>query len=317
MSSAQPLVSVIIPAHGVAGWIGEAVGSVLQQTMTDREVIVVNDGSPDTPELERALEPLRPRITYLRQPNLGVAAARNAGIEVARGEWVAFLDGDDAWEDRFLSRQLAFAEMHGLEMVWSDGRVVGEGARVGSSAVSGTGSDRPVTVVSLIRQEHSVVTSATMVRRKVLVEAGGFDVRLWRAQDFELWVRLVHSGVRAGFNPDCLVRYRVRAGNLSGGARDQVDRAIAVMRHLRQHLGLDPGDAAVLADRIGELEARRDVIEGKELLSQGRYSEARSRFSAANLRLRAPKLGLIRLGLAVAPALTRWLYLRTAADRSA
>ncbi len=317
MSSAPPLVSVIIPAFGVAAWIGEAVGSVLRQTTPAHEVIVINDGSPDTPDLERALEPLWDRITYLTQPNLGAAAARNRGIEVARGEWLAFLDGDDAWEESFLGRQLAFAEENGLDMVWSNGRVVGEGVRAGTAAVSGAGSDRPVTVASLIRQEHSVVTSATIVRRTLLVEAGGFDVRLWRAQDFELWVRLVNRGGRAGFNPASLMRSRVRAGNLSGDAKDQVGRAIEVMGHIRQHLPLEPGDAAVLADRIGELEARRDVIEGKALLSQGRYAEARSRFGAANLRLHTTKLGLLQLGLSVAPALTRWLYLRTAADRTA
>jgi glycosyltransferase involved in cell wall biosynthesis len=102
----SPLVSVIIPAYDVAEFIGEALDSVFAQTFTDYEVIVINDGSPDTAKLERALAPYLSRIVYLKQENRGVSAARNTGINAARGSLIAFLDGDDVWLPNYLEVQV-------------------------------------------------------------------------------------------------------------------------------------------------------------------------------------------------------------------
>ena len=89
----SPLVSVIIPAYDVAEFIGDALNSVFAQTFSDFEVIVINDGSPDTAKLERVLGPYMSRIVYLKQENRGVSAARNTGIAAARGSLIAFLGG--------------------------------------------------------------------------------------------------------------------------------------------------------------------------------------------------------------------------------
>src|SRR5215467_6832857 len=90
-----PLVSVIIPAYKAAAFIDETLQSVFCQTYQNFEVVLINDGSPDTAEFERAIAPYRDRISYIRQENSGVSAARNAGIRRARGEYLAFLDSDD------------------------------------------------------------------------------------------------------------------------------------------------------------------------------------------------------------------------------
>ena len=90
----HPAVSVIIPTYNTALYIGTALASVFAQTFQDIEVIVINDGSPDTPQLERVLAPYRDRIRYLVQDNAGVSAARNAGIRAARAPLVATLDAD-------------------------------------------------------------------------------------------------------------------------------------------------------------------------------------------------------------------------------
>src|ERR1051326_8460176 len=102
----SPIVSVIIPAYNAAAFIGETLDSVYAQTFKDFEVVVVNDGSPDTDELERALERYAAKLRYLKQDNQGAAAARNTGITAARGEFVAFLDADDMWLPAFLEKQL-------------------------------------------------------------------------------------------------------------------------------------------------------------------------------------------------------------------
>src|SRR5437879_5199328 len=82
---ATPTVSVIIPAYNVANFIVETLDSVLAQTMKDYEIIVVNDGSPDSDQLEECLQPYRDLITYVRQENQGAGSARNAGLRVGCG----------------------------------------------------------------------------------------------------------------------------------------------------------------------------------------------------------------------------------------
>ena len=102
----KPAVSVIIPAYKVAPFIGDTLRSVLSQTFSNYEVIIINDGSPDTEQLEAELKPYLDQIIYVKQENRGAGAARNAGLRVARGEYVAFLDGDDQWFPNFFSESL-------------------------------------------------------------------------------------------------------------------------------------------------------------------------------------------------------------------
>jgi len=106
----RPAVSVIIPAYNAAGFISETLQSVFAQTYRDFEIIVVNDGSPDTAALEAVLRPFADRLVYLPQENRGVSAARNTGIRAARGRYVAFLDSDDLWEPEFLAAQMGMLE---------------------------------------------------------------------------------------------------------------------------------------------------------------------------------------------------------------
>src|SRR5690242_21639427 len=114
-SSEPPLVSIIMPAYRVAAYISRALDSILAQTFTDYEIIVVNDGSPDTEELEQVLAPYGERIVYIKQANAGPSGARNTAIRQARGAWLAFLDADDYWEPNFLARQMAFFDQHRSE----------------------------------------------------------------------------------------------------------------------------------------------------------------------------------------------------------
>ena len=96
MSQSEPLVSVVVPAYNAARTIETTLHSVLQQTMDDIELIVVDDGSTDaTPEVVRSMDDGRLRL--VQQPNTGHAGARNAGIEVARGRYIAVVDADNVW----------------------------------------------------------------------------------------------------------------------------------------------------------------------------------------------------------------------------
>src|SRR4029079_673314 len=100
-----PRISVIIPAYNSTDFIEEALDSVLSQKYRDHEIIVVNDGSPDTEVFERTIRTRLEEITYIRQPNLGAGVARNTGIKHARGDLIAFLDSDDVWLPDYLASQ--------------------------------------------------------------------------------------------------------------------------------------------------------------------------------------------------------------------
>src|ERR1700730_2251989 len=123
--SAAPLISVIIPAYNVASYIDETLGGVFAQTFTDFEVIIVNDGSPDTEEFERAIQPYRESICYLKQENRGASGARNTGLRAARGELIAFLDADDLWSPNYLAEQLRFMREFDCDLACADAMISG------------------------------------------------------------------------------------------------------------------------------------------------------------------------------------------------
>ena len=118
--AAVPQVSIIIPAYNVAPYIAETLDSVFAQTFTNYEVIVVNDGSPDTVDFERTIQPYLDRIVYLKQENRGASVARNTGLESARGEFVAFLDADDLWLPNYLEQQMKFIRERGCDLACAD-----------------------------------------------------------------------------------------------------------------------------------------------------------------------------------------------------
>src|SRR5690242_14802421 len=121
----SPRVSVIIPAYNAAAFIGETLDSVYAQTFNNFEIIVVNDGSPDTEALEQKLSSYPAKLRYLKQANQGAAAARNTGPRAAIGEFVAFLDADDTWLPQFLEKQVALLDNAPADVVWADSLIRG------------------------------------------------------------------------------------------------------------------------------------------------------------------------------------------------
>src|SRR2546430_792308 len=126
IANASPRISVIIPAYKTAHLIAGCLDSVFSQTFQDFEALVVNDGSPDTPELETVLQPYMERIVYIRQPNKRAAGARNTAIQQARGEFLAFLDSDDSWLPDHLASQMKLVDADpSLDLVYSNALLIG------------------------------------------------------------------------------------------------------------------------------------------------------------------------------------------------
>lgn len=213
MNSA-PLVSVVIPAYNVAPFIRSAVESALQQSWKNIEVIVVDDGSTDGTS-EALVQTVDPRLTVIPQSNRGSSAARNTGISAARGEYVAFLDGDDLWTRDKLERHVRFLESHpATDMAFSLSRIIDEfGRSTGRSSqrVSGTISFRRLMLENVVNNG-----SATVLRRSALNRVGGFDEYLRACVDYDLWLRI--SLLRPGnvhCIPEYLTMYRMRSGQIT------------------------------------------------------------------------------------------------------
>lgn len=198
----MPTVSVVIPAYNAEPFVAMTVKSVLQQTYQDLEVIVVDDGSTD--RTAAALEEFGDRIRVHRQANAGVAAARNAGVELSSGSWIAFLDADDLWLPNKLERQLA---SHRAPLVYTDRFNIG--ARGGLPLVqSGVTKMHDGDVfLPLLLEGNFITNSSVLIRREVFDATGGFAAGVSPAEDWDLWLRVAERHPVA-FCPEPLVRYR-------------------------------------------------------------------------------------------------------------
>jgi glycosyltransferase involved in cell wall biosynthesis len=305
----NPSVSVVIPAYNVAPYIAETLDGVFAQTFTDFEVIVINDGSLDQDELERALAPYLDRICYMRQENRGAAAARNSGVQRAQGEYVAFLDGDDIWDADYLAAQLKFVHAGDYDLVYADALLFGDSRVAGKTYMETSPSVGPVTFLNLVRGKSHVITSGVLARRQALIEAGLFDESLRNAQDFELWARLSRRGARLAYQRKVLLRYRCREDSLSGNMMNRIAREIRVYRYIADTYDLTPAERAELS-RVMELQLGAiDLATGKLYLLGNEFDEARSALERAHDVLGGWKLGMAVLMLRVAPRLLRRLAL--------
>ncbi|GGJ44260.1 hypothetical protein GCM10011320_59700 [Neoroseomonas lacus] len=175
-------VSVIMPAYKAATTISTALQSIRDQTAPVNEVIVVDDGSPDDTAALVARD--FPEVRLLRQANAGPAVARNNGAKVATGDWLAFLDADDAWLPDKLERQLTAVQDPKVAIV--AGRVVGR---------SDTDFDSNPSFEALWNR-NTIATSSVLVRREAFLAAGGMASHLPPCEDYNLWMRLAGSGWR-------------------------------------------------------------------------------------------------------------------------
>ncbi len=238
VESPAPVISVILPTFNRAHHLSAALDSVLaQRACPPFEVVVVDDGSTDgTAALlarhDAALRPLRlPR-------NRGVACARQAGVDHARGALLAFHDSDDLMMPDRLARLASFLERHPeVDAVFANGLVEGDGAQPEPGALVPRGlarclDGRPFGIREVIRDGLPVFLQAALIRRRAFDAAGGIDVSLARHADLELACRLTLTG-RTVFLDVPVVRYRLHAGNQSRDRLKLREGMVAVMRRLR------------------------------------------------------------------------------------
>lgn len=305
-----PQVSVIIPAYNAAGHIVAALESVFAQTFPDYEIIVVNDGSPDTAELVEALRPYRDRLRYLDQRNQGPSGARNTGIQAARGTYVAFLDSDDCWSPTYLAEQLRLLQgPPERDLVYSNAQRVGPLAGRWPTCMDASPSDGPVNFESLVLEQCTVLTSFTVAGRQAVLDAGLFDPAFRRSEDFDLWLRMAHQGARMDYQRTVLGTHALREEGLSGDRDALRDAQVAVYHKALDTMQLSTQQSSLIRTQVEKCEALMRLDEGKHLLVSRRYKEAAVALAQANEHYRRPEISLTLIALRTTPSLVRKLYL--------
>lgn len=223
--NAAPLVTVVIPTYNHSCYLGRALQSVLDQTYTNWEAIVIDNHSTDNTD-EVMASFADHRITYLKIHNNGViAASRNAGIRSAKGEWIAFLDSDDWWELTKLKRSVDAIEL-GADLVYHDLFIVRSCDQL--EFKERIVSSKPIFPLygALLCEGMSVPNSSVVVRKELLNRIGGISEKreLISVEDYDTWVRIARLSEKFVRLSVCLGYYWMGGGNISSASPIQITR---------------------------------------------------------------------------------------------
>jgi glycosyltransferase involved in cell wall biosynthesis len=204
-------VSAVIPAYNAAKFIGRAIGSVLSQSFPPSEIIVVDDGSTD--DTEAVVAAFGSRVRYFRTPNSGPAAARNLGIRVSSGKYIAFLDADDWWLPHKIETQIKILSRNdNISFVCADWFNGQTGTEAPTSVLSSYKAWEQTANFDLMLCENFALTSTVVLERDKLLKLGLFLETLRGAEDRHLWLRLLATG-DAFVCKEILVFRRLHPGN--------------------------------------------------------------------------------------------------------
>jgi glycosyltransferase involved in cell wall biosynthesis len=279
----KPRVSVVIPAYNSADRVKEAIESVLAQSYSNFEIIVVDDGSTDN--TERTLRYFGEQIRYFKQQNQGVSSARNAGIRNSRGEYVAFLDSDDIWASDKLAGQVPVLDGDPeVGLVYCDWSVMSGETVLRASYHKNL---RPASgyVFNELIQRGFVLTSGVVVRRSCLEDVGCFDTTLTIAQDYDLWLRISYCW-KIQLVDKCLFTKRSFDGSLSTNlTRTAVERIELYRKALRNLPDMTPRSRRLIKRQL----AINYWDVGYEQFDRFSFMEARKSFASSFVYARRVK----------------------------
>ena len=266
MQNPQPMcdISVVIPLYNKASDIYLTLSSVLVQTVRPREVIVIDDGSTDgSAEIVEQMITDEPHVRLIRQPNAGVSAARNRAIEMAQGEWVALLDGDDLWDPDYLKVVQQMIER------WPECGAYGTGffvedkmRRIVGATPEKTGK---VDFFTESMQRYVLIPSATTLRRDLVLRLGGFPEGMRMGEDQYLWTKIAREAEVAFFAKPMIIYQKSASNNSSSLYRaeqskfsleDLYDESQSVISN-EYVARVALGKALVESARGGTMQARR------------------------------------------------------------
>ncbi|MBI3317689.1 MAG: glycosyltransferase family 2 protein [Candidatus Omnitrophica bacterium] len=215
----SPSVSVVIVAYNKADTIAAAIESVLRQTYGDFEVLVIDDGSTDS--TGEKVRPFGARVRYVRKENGGTGSARNLGISLSRGQFIAFLDGDDLWLPKKLEAQMeAFRREPGAAAVQCGVYCVNDELEPFEERICRPQEDHLLNF--LLFKNLPGFSSAVVVRRGLFDRIGGFGTDLVILSDWDMAIRIALAGTLRSI-PEPLVLYRHYPGNQSRNVEIHID----------------------------------------------------------------------------------------------
>ena len=252
-------VSVIVPCYNCGNEASKAIESVLNQSMQDFEILLINDGSTDdTEDHLKALAETDERIQFFTQKNMGPAGARNHGCRVAQGEWVAFLDHDDTWESEKLAMQLAAARKHKADIVFTTVQNIDPTDRVAEARIAPSVQDSQETVYQELLHENFITLSSALVRLELLKQVGLFTESWCGVEDWALWLKLAEQGSRFYGIDESLVNYYWMESSLS-----------------KQHDSMQEQRQALVAESLATSAGQRlGLIERQKIKSSERQCSA-------------------------------------------
>jgi len=313
-----PRVSVVIPVYNGESLIGDAIQSALDQTFRDFEIIVVDDGSID--QTNRVVSQFSRSVYYHRQENQGAGAARNLGVSLAKGEWIAFLDADDVWYPQKLSVQLDSANTDPeVSFFYSDMDVIDlHGNLIQRDFLSPKPGWRDSTgpwnlVAVAFNGQPFPYPSTVLLKRRLFLEAGGFSPLFRRNyhEDFDLFARIAQL-TSLCYIPRSLVKYRKVPRTKIGEEDPAEENWIILLRRLSE-LWRDDAERLKVSSwhLVTHLSDR-----GKGFLRSGRWNEARECFRGVFWCRPFYWKNLRRWGLSYLPGV-RELYLARKGERVA
>ena len=225
MPPSGPLVTVVIPSYNRADYITETIESVLQQTYHPIEIIVIDDGSNDNSR--EVLERFLPSVRYVWQENAERGAARNHGLRLARGEFIAFLDSDDLWLPSMVEKCVAFFHANpNTDLVYTDAMLIDASGKPLRTLRAGAPTSRPT---DRLLESNFVSIGRHLIRTAAVIKIGGFreERDLAGSEDWEMWVRLSLEA-QIDYLPVVTTKIRTHSGNSmtnAAGMRRSMARA--------------------------------------------------------------------------------------------
>lgn len=251
-------ISAVIPAYNSARFIAAAVTSINAQTTAIDEIIIIDDGSTDN--TEQIVADLPGNIVYVKQPNQGPSAARNRGIEMAKGDWIAFLDADDQWTPDKIARQRQTLETYpSLHLIAGDMAEIDNQDKVIVDSVLAkhhlldtfkTMAGKPIpNALSQLVKKNFIPTGTVLAKRGTLMEAGLFNPEIRFGEDLELWAKIAAQHPITCL-PDVLMLRRQHGENATQASENMLVDLTKVMRSLCRHTGTQLQQQGIAPNRL-------------------------------------------------------------------
>lgn len=211
----NPLVSIIIPCYNTEKYIAETIESVFNQTYTNWELIIVNDGSTDSSrQIIELFKNKEQRIRVIDKLNSGVSDTRNKGLEIAQGELITFIDADDVWHNDNLEKKVPFLSSTNVDVVYSYCQILDEHSNPTDKILKGKNNLKIEDFLSL-KANYNTAPTGVVFKKQVLEKIKGYDINLSNNADQDILIQALAKGFKIDIIHEALWDYRVHEENMS------------------------------------------------------------------------------------------------------